>query len=637
MDAASAYAKRGREEALNAEAPAHTAVKVPRREATLLSEPEVGLLLDDCCSQLDELAKQLEDAKARVLGTIAAVLQRGLGQPGPARRAEPVPAQGRARKHGAAPSANSSSVIVLDSDDEGVQNEDERADPSGSEGSSNQLRADGGVAADGSHPRLLKELAPRPPAPADAPIADAPVAGAGDLGSEDDEPVFVSSTGITGGDLPHPRVLCPKHVFRAGDIDNVSAEDEALNLLCCEQCYCFLCDVSSKECRRWAGSKWLSHCNAHAGNKLCKDFRAICRSGLATFALSLDDALGLDARQVKSAHESMLQWQLAFDLYKKGQDGLAYDQRRRAMCVVKKHELNLGVLIVPIASRLHISFDAQLLKHGAPRMLHEKFHLEGVTALLCECLFCLATVLSNRYTREGQSELDSTVQAARKQFRTCVSQLSCMLAVALHIIAMHGSVPAASGVVSWQAVREAVSEQLQRLFQHIQDSREKFPGDASWLLEELSKDTQKVVGLSSWSVAEVARWGSRSVGQALLICGSPEHLEEFVSRVATSDDPAVRSGFLDTSLMSGLVQRGLLDAACDVLLAVDTPVKKSYFYEMWENVFRQSPDAGMRLALRGVYSKRAPIHRPENERFDPILSARSVRVDMHSSINSLVL
>jgi hypothetical protein len=56
--------------------------------------------------------------------------------------------------------------------------------------------------------------------------------------------VFVSASGGLGGDLPHPRSLCPSHKFWAApdNMDNVPADKEAQNQLRCENCYCYICD-----------------------------------------------------------------------------------------------------------------------------------------------------------------------------------------------------------------------------------------------------------------------------------------------------------------------------------------------------------------------------------------------------------
>ena len=50
----------------------------------------------------------------------------------------------------------------------------------------------------------------------------------------------------------------------------------------CERCYCYVCDCRASECREWTrgggSDSWAhAHCNAHAGQDLWKDLRAVCR------------------------------------------------------------------------------------------------------------------------------------------------------------------------------------------------------------------------------------------------------------------------------------------------------------------------------------------------------------------------
>ena len=58
---------------------------------------------------------------------------------------------------------------------------------------------------------------------------------------EDDDVMFVGSDAMLGGDLPHPRHICPTNTFdEAGSETNSQA---------CERCYCYVCDIQGSELR----------------------------------------------------------------------------------------------------------------------------------------------------------------------------------------------------------------------------------------------------------------------------------------------------------------------------------------------------------------------------------------------------
>jgi hypothetical protein len=248
--------------------------KAPRREsgsgashrAVLEGQLDVDVFiaqLEACGSQLEAALRKIKEDKATIASLRAEKdqLAQRLAQQQQQAVAEHSGAARPRKQADSSSRANcNSNVICLDSDDEQAPMELEEPERSHGEGSSRrQQRAD---CAEGSD---------RPGAGGCAEKCAAESAAA----AGDDELVFVSTSGTLGGDLPHPRVLCPKHPFRASDIEGISAETETYNSHSCDVCYCFLCDVSSKECKRWSGSKWLSHCNAHAGSKLCKQ---VCQS-----------------------------------------------------------------------------------------------------------------------------------------------------------------------------------------------------------------------------------------------------------------------------------------------------------------------------------------------------------------------
>ena len=253
-------------------------------------EEEESLFVDALCGQLDELRRGLEFAHLKVQADRATIaeLQRerdllcvqvgelqaaggenasaeSVRQPGTSVASTPREASsepsgerdaGKQPREAAAKgkqlAQKNDSVIVLDSDDEMAEQEpgcDGRPPPEAAAGASEEAeRHAQGHDAGGSSSSTTRP-------------------------TEDDELVFVSSTGELGGDLPHPRNLCPLHKFwAAGDnLENIPAEKEAQNRSYCDNCYCYLCDVLSCKCATWStGSNWLSHCNAHAGIKVCK-------------------------------------------------------------------------------------------------------------------------------------------------------------------------------------------------------------------------------------------------------------------------------------------------------------------------------------------------------------------------------
>jgi hypothetical protein len=339
------------------------------------------------------------------------------------------------------------------------------------------------------------------------------------------------------------------------------------------------------------------------------------RIGLATCSVAFDEALGVDARQMKAAHEGVLQVQRAFEAYRSGAESMEWDARRKDMALVRGHVLHLVAPLVPTAKFLGVDRIGSSRRRSSEPPAPEGFHLSQVTSHLYMDVCLLAAVLGNRYTREGQPDTHATVEAAKGQYKRCVQELSSMLTVALLIVALHGKVPCATGEAHWSAVRAAVGERLHSFAHHIRGSRDKFAGAMVGAVEALLEAPLRVVGHASWSAAELAAGGCRAeVRQALLVSGSPAQLREFVSTVASKAD-------LGPALAAGLVHRGLSDEACDAVLACETEVTKASFYELWDSVFRQSPDAGMRFALRCV-ARRRSIHRPENDRLDPHFSAR---------------
>lgn len=519
-----------------------------------------------------------------------------------------------------------SSVIVLDSDGETEQPAEEVNDDDASMHTS-------GDASSLDNPRARSQV------DAEGEGEEKEMSESGAKTTEDEELVFISSSGELGGDLPHPRNLCPRwKFFPVGDsIEKVPADKEEANRKCCKNCYCFLCDVNSSECRRWStgNRSWLSHCNAHAGVKVCKELRSVFRHGLAV-SPRIEDVLRPNC--MKLGVEELLKVHRSFESFKRGHENMAWDDRRKKTYVVKEHTLHLGSALQGLSSALGVQLDAQLIvKHGdAQQPFETGVRLIEVTQHIYQIDLLLGTVLSFTFAREGFSAQEVSVQNAWDQYLRCVRSLNFLLSVALLVVAMHGSVPAgASGQevstkVQWSDVKEAMQERLTQFIQHIRDSRETFCGEYYCKLLEDTFAVPLAACTRGWSpdsgldVGETGRTELRQAGlKALLAAGSQADLEAFVNKTENRD-------LMSLCFITGMVSRGLFDAACDAVLALAPENASSrsrswlttaQFYDLWNRFWCANVAAGIRFGLRAALGDALP-HRPDNDRFDPGFSAR---------------
>lgn len=285
---------------------------------TTAEAEETFLFVDAMCGQLDELKRVLSNTTAKVQAdreTIVSLqserdrLRAHISElqaasmhaaASPSGRPQPVGARKPRGVASVGKQAQNSSVIVLDSDDEmadththtqqelDAAEEETRQEPDDQIRDSSQVPSQAAGGREGGGNGSVSSSNDTRPA-------------------EDEELVFVSSTGELAGDLPHPRNLCPRHKFWAvGDnMENVPADKAAQNRNYCENCYCFLCDVHSSSCRTWSTDNGLSHCNAHAGVKVCKELRAVFRHGLA-ISPKLEELLCPPSMSMKLSIEGLL-------------------------------------------------------------------------------------------------------------------------------------------------------------------------------------------------------------------------------------------------------------------------------------------------------------------------------------------
>ena len=130
--------------------------------------------------------------------------------------------------------------------------------------------------------------------------------------------------------------------------------------------------------------------------------------------------------------------------------------------------------------------------------------------------------------------------------------------------------------------------------------------------------------LAGLAVGEAGRAELRQASmKALLVAGTPADLESFVRKAENRD-------LLGMTLITGMVKRGLLDAACDAIFALAPEAEGSrsrswlqafQFYDIWGRIWNANAAAGMRLALRAALGPSLP-HRPDGDRMNPDFSAR---------------
>ena len=653
--------------------------------AQAASEGETALFLDACCGQLEELARLLMGARAHI-ASLQAENRRLKGERARADAGSRAPPPAAAPSHPRSPSRTagdrkpaasaSAGVIVLDSEEEDGEAEGCASHASSEEGRAEQHAGPARRGGDDAGPETMQGQG------AGVAATAGEHANGEAVPAEDEELVFVSASGGLGGDLPHPRSLCPRNKFWAApdSMENVPADKEAQNLRCCDNCYCYLCDRKGSECRRWSTGSGLSHCNAHSGIKICKELRAVFRHGLVV-SPAIEDALRPVADNMKSATDGILkacpqtsapcmpvrvrmcqhahtgkrthnptlthlhiQVHRAFEAYEKGHEAMAWDDKRSRTSLVREHQLQLGAALQPVAAALGVQLDAQLVAKtsAAQRNLDSEVQLGDVPALLYTIDALLSTVLSFTFRRAGVSDGHPSVQAAWDQYSRAVRSLTSLLTVALLIIAMHGSVLNAGAArplgaaasqdegskTEWTTIKAAFATRLQQFEELIRSSPEKFSSGCCQMLVEGFAAPLAACSLG-WSlsglpVGEAGRAELRQASmKALLAAGTPADLESFVRKAENRD-------LLGVTLITGIVKRGLLDAACDAIFALAPEsaasrsrswLQASQFYEIWGRIWNENAAAGMRLALRAALGPSLP-HRPDSDRMDPDFSAR---------------
>jgi hypothetical protein len=594
---------------------------------------EEGLFYGACCSQLEELRRLLQDAHSSIkklqaerdcLRVRVSELQRCLRSAGSSARGGTALRQSEG--------ANSS-VICLDSDDECDQ---------GTPANTASTTGEGALASVGSGNGGAPSVEKSEAKEAKNTVSEQrPI--------DEEELVFVGASGELGGDLPHPRNLCPHHKFCASkDIDKVPADSHEQNKNFCSNCYCYLCDVNASKCTQWSRNSSLSHCNAHADVVVWKELRGVFRHGLVSNP-ALEDALGVAVASSRDL-KGLLQMHRAFEKYRKGYERYVWDHSQKKHVVVKAYELQLAEPLASLPSALAFQLEGErfyckLSEQGELRP-------EDIPVLLHTVDLLLGSVLSETWAPEGFPE--SRTSVAWVHYQRCVRGLAFLQTVLLLIVAMRGTVPAPSaapssqaccsnpeGRVGWSEVRAAVGDRLQALATHIRQAQAQFLSEhnCQTLLGALelplaacahgwSPSGYDLSGADKTDATEKRRVELRQASlRAVLAAGGAAEIECFLGAEANRD-------LLSSDLVGALLSRGLYDVACDVILALAPEaaqgraassrswMPEAQFSNLWRRFWSLNAAAGMRLALRAALGSRVP-YRPEMDKMNPSFSARS--------------
>ncbi|XP_077868866.1 uncharacterized protein LOC102800987 [Saccoglossus kowalevskii] len=128
---------------------------------------------------------------------------------------------------------------------------------------------------------------------------------------------------------PHPRADCALHLFtRSHDILLGPVEK---NALCCDNCYCYVCDVPAKQCNEWSSTA-VAHCNAHRKAEAWRNKRNSKKSGLL-LKLTLEETTQEIRDAAARAQELSNEISKKYDVYREGQQSQAPRQ-----CLCRSYE-----------------------------------------------------------------------------------------------------------------------------------------------------------------------------------------------------------------------------------------------------------------------------------------------------------
>ena len=89
--------------------------------------------------------------------------------------------------------------------------------------------------------------------------------------ANDGEVVCVGGTGCPVAQFPHARKDCTKHSFAFETRKSIlqSTKPYKKNDICCDKCFCYVCDVPASECKFWCNTAagQPAHCNAFASKR----------------------------------------------------------------------------------------------------------------------------------------------------------------------------------------------------------------------------------------------------------------------------------------------------------------------------------------------------------------------------------
>ncbi len=306
---------------------------------------------------------------------------------------------------------------------------------------------------------------------AEATHASEPKAGQSVQETPDDELIFVSATAQLGGDLPHPRSLCPKEKFHPSSSNMPEADRGEANARICRLCYCYLCDVEAKDCARWQPADG-GHCNAHSGEESWKQLRTVYKKGLLPYS-ELVRALGAtDGCAARQDAGVILAVQQAFTAYHKGKEAVHFDPIRRRNVTGKEYHLHgLGDIVLPVSTSLRMPPEFRLSCADPNRATHLQttmptgaFERNELASVLSRLDGMLAAALSNTWRRNtGGNDQDRNSQAAYEQYWLFVKTVCHSFACALLIGALQPTVTGVNGTpIAWITIARAVLDRLER-------------------------------------------------------------------------------------------------------------------------------------------------------------------------------